>query len=66
MRAWDGSMKELEENDSIRIAHPLDFYQMGIWHSYQKYLFDNQICQPFKQVFRELYVKLAEELGQKS
>lgn len=66
MRAWDGSMKELEENDSIRIAHPLDFYRMGIWHSYQKYLFDNQICQPFKQVFRELYVKLAEELGQKS
>jgi hypothetical protein len=28
----------------------------------QQYLFDNRIVQPFKQVFRELYLKLPEEL----
>lgn len=39
-------------------------YKEGHWHEYQKFLFDNQIRQPFKQVFRELYVKLQEELDQ--
>ena len=37
-------------------------YQAGVWHDYQKLLFEREIRQPFKQVFRELYVKLAEEL----
>lgn len=66
LRAWDGSGKELDAKQELRIAHPLDFYKLGIWHAYQKYLFDHKICQPFKQVFRELYVKLTEELQQKS
>lgn len=66
LRAWDGSVTELDPRQEIRIAHPLDFYKLGIWHEYQKYLFDRQIRQPFKQVFRELYVKLSEELEQKS
>ncbi|MDE7310626.1 MAG: DUF4132 domain-containing protein [Eubacterium sp.] len=64
--AYDGKKKKLKADDKIRIAHPLDFYRAGVWHSYQKYLFDHQIRQPFKQVFRELYVKLPEELSQKS
>ncbi len=63
---YDGSRKELKADDKVRIAHPLHFYRAGVWQCYQKYLFDHQICQPFKQVFRELYVKLPEELGQKS
>lgn len=66
LRAWDGARKELNAKQEIRIAHPLDFYKLGIWHAYQKHVFDHQIRQPFKQVFRELYVKLSEELGQKS
>jgi hypothetical protein len=40
-------------------------YRAGVWHQYQQYLFEHQIRQPFKQVFRELYVKLQEELGQR-
>ena len=63
LRSWDGTETCLRENDRVRIAHPLDLYRAGVWHSYQKYLFDHQICQPFKQVFRELYVKMPEELG---
>lgn len=44
------------------VAHPLHLYRSGNWHSFQKYLFDNKISQPFRQVFRELYVKTREEL----
>lgn len=63
LKSFDGKEKSLKSDEKIRIAHPLDLYRAGVWHSYQKYLFDNQIRQPFKQVFRELYVKLPEELG---
>ncbi|MDE6607100.1 MAG: DUF4132 domain-containing protein, partial [Lachnospiraceae bacterium] len=66
LKSCDGKIYSLRADGKVRIAHPLDLYRAGIWHSYQKYLFDNQICQPFKQVFRELYVKLPEELGLKS
>lgn len=59
-----GQKQLLQDKDMLRIAHPLDFYRAGVWHDYQKALFDRQIRQPFKQVFRELYVKMDEELGQ--
>lgn len=66
LRSWDGKEKSLKEDDKVRIAHPLDLYRAKVWHFYQKYLFDSRNCQPFKQVFRELYVKLPEELGLKA
>ena len=37
-------------------------WKAGNWHEYQKLLFEKEIKQPFKQVFRELYVKTKEEL----
>lgn len=58
----DGKSKKLKADSDLFIAHPLDLYNAGIWQDYQKYLFDQQITQPFKQVFRELYVKTAEEM----
>ena len=61
LKAWDGSVSSLDEERKVRIAHPLDLYRARVWHQYQKALFDRQIRQPFKQVFRELYVKLPEE-----
>ena len=63
--SYDGTRTPLKGTDLLRIAHPLDLYRQGVWHGYQKYLFDNCVRQPFKQVFRELYVKLPEEQGQK-
>lgn len=49
----------------LRVAHPCDLYQGGCWADYQKFFFtrqkENGRKQPFKQVFRELYVKLPEE-----
>lgn len=63
IKEWDGRITALEADKKVRIAHPLDLYKMKVWHQYQKLLFDQQIRQPFKQVFRELYVKLPEEAG---
>lgn len=65
MTSWDERQRVLLGDEKLRIAHPLDLYRAGTWHEYQRYLFDRQIRQPFKQVFRELYVKLPEEQGQK-
>lgn len=51
----------LKPKDELRIAHPTDLYTCGNWQAYQKFLFDKAIRQPFKQVFRELYVPTPEE-----
>lgn len=57
-----GAGTVLKKGAELIPAHPLDLYKDGQWHAYQKYLFDHKIVQPFKQVFRELYVKTDEEL----
>lgn len=56
----------LAEGDEIRIAHSADLYRLRVWSDYQRYLFEKQWQQPFKQVFRELYIPLADELAEKS
>ena len=57
-----GVVSPVTPDEKLLIAHPVDLYQSGRWHAYQKILFQKKIRQPFKQVFRELYVKLDEEL----
>lgn len=59
---WSGAVTPVAADMPMLIAHPFDLYKEGHWHEYQRYLFEKQIRQPFKQVFRELYVKLKEEL----
>ncbi|MBB6051202.1 DUF4132 domain-containing protein [Armatimonas rosea] len=39
-----------------RIAHPVDLAQTGEWHTWQAACFAQERVQPFKQLFRELYV----------
>lgn len=58
---FSGKETVLAKSSELKPAHPFDLYTAGHWHDYQKYLFDHQMIQPFKQVFRELYVKTAEE-----
>lgn len=57
-----GNVTPVKPDGKILIAHPFDLYASGHWHEYQKLLFERKIRQPFKQVFRELYLKLGEEL----
>lgn len=56
----------LKEDASIWAAHPWELYISGEWTAFQRYFFElsqkDKVKQPFKQVFRELYVKLPEEL----
>ena len=58
----NGTIQTLDDSAEIKIAHPFDLYSKGYWRAYQKYLFENKIAQPFRQIFRELYVKTAEEM----
>ncbi|MBU2996773.1 DUF4132 domain-containing protein [Cellulophaga baltica] len=64
----EGKKHSLEENDILVIAHSSHLYKAVQWDLYQKYLFAERLVQPFKQVFRELYLvtKDEEELGSKS
>ncbi|MBP5752984.1 MAG: DUF4132 domain-containing protein, partial [Treponema sp.] len=59
---WDGSKKSVAKKNSLRVAHAYDLYIGKHWHEWQKSIFENKIVQSFKQVFRELYLKLDEEL----
>lgn len=49
---------------SLRIAHVYDLYENYLLKDFQQYIFEHEIVQPFKQVFRELYLKLDDELEQ--
>ncbi|KYG91119.1 hypothetical protein A0U40_16260 [[Bacillus] sp. KCTC 13219] len=52
---------ELADDAEARIAHPYDLYASKRWSEIQHEVFANEIIQPFKQVFRELYVINADE-----
>ncbi|SEW51898.1 DUF4132 domain-containing protein [Chitinophaga arvensicola] len=56
----------LNADDQIFVAHSSDLYRLKVWSDYQRYAFEKQLQQPFKQIFRELYVPLADELAEKS
>jgi Family of unknown function (DUF5724)/Domain of unknown function (DUF4132) len=62
----DGEVLPLSANDGLRIAHCTDLFTTGAWAAYQAYAFDRKLQQPFKQVFRELYLPTADELAEKS
>lgn len=56
-----GNIPASGQADTVRIAHPYDLYEHQAWHTCQKQIFDEGTVQPFKQVFRELYLKLEDE-----
>ena len=58
---WQGTPHIIGEDESVILAHPYHLYTMNVWQNYQHYLFDHSVVQPFKQVFRELYVPTDEE-----
>jgi hypothetical protein len=60
LHAPNGEVAELSAK--IYIAHCTDLYTAGNWADYQKFAFDQKLVQPFKQIFRELYVPTQDEL----
>ncbi|SEQ31511.1 DUF4132 domain-containing protein [Neolewinella agarilytica] len=60
-----GKAHDLSEEDRIVIAHPAHLYRAIEWDRYQRYAFDEKLVQPFKQIFRELYLITDDEREQK-
>ena len=58
-------LEHLEDDTEVLIAHPWHLYKSGVWREYQKKIFDMELRQPFKQVFRELYIKTKDEIEEK-
>jgi len=62
LRGHDGKLEPLKGSDRLRIAHPVDFLRAKGggkkkgWELWQRECFGAERVQPFKQVFRELYV----------
>lgn len=59
-----GRSQALEHGASLRIAHPHDLLRHGDWPEWQRECLRAERLQPFKQVFRELYVTTAAERGE--
>jgi hypothetical protein len=49
-------IEPVRADERLRIAHPLDLLATDEWHLWQRDCFSRERVQPFKQVFRELYV----------
>ncbi len=58
--------KQYEAGEQIRIAHCVDLYDSGFWSDFQHFCFEQKLKQPFKQIFRELYVPTQDELKEKT
>ena len=52
----------LKKNSGVVVAHPLDLHESGRWQEFRRDLFERKIVQPFRQVFRELYLPSDDEL----
>ncbi|MCA9278626.1 MAG: DUF5724 domain-containing protein [Phycisphaerales bacterium] len=57
LQSHDGSIEPVSSKDTLRIAHPTDLFARKNWHDWQRDCLAAERVQPFKQVFRELYVR---------
>lgn len=61
LQNYDGRISAIDDEITVQIAHPTDLVKTGVWHLWQPECFDRERSQPFKQVFRELYIPIATE-----
>ncbi len=61
LRSHTGKTEPVKADEVLRLAHPHDLLTGGEWHLWQRECFAAERVQPFKQVFRELYVLAAQE-----
>lgn len=53
-------------SDELRLAHPHDLRQAGIWADFMHLMYEKKWVQPFKQIFREYYPITADELQERT
>lgn len=58
---YAGKLEPVKKQEQVRIAHPYDLLTSQDWDRWQHECFHAERLQPFKQVFRELYVITAQE-----
>ncbi len=63
LRDHAGKLEPVKKNETLRIAHSSDLLATGQWDKWQHECFHGERIQPFKQIFRELYVVTQQELG---
>jgi hypothetical protein len=63
LRDHAGHLEPLRASDELRLAHPHDLLGRKDWSAWQRECYASERVQPFKQVFRELYVPSVSELG---
>jgi hypothetical protein len=61
LRDHAGTLEPVKKNEQLRIAHPGDLLAMSEWDKWQHECFHAERMQPFKQIFRELYVVTKQE-----
>lgn len=66
LRRVDGTLEPIRATDTLRVAHPLDLLATKQWHDWQAECFRAERVQPFKQIFREVYLPIASETEKKA
>lgn len=61
LRDHSGKLEPIKKSELLRIAHPSDLLALGNWDKWQHDCFSAERVQPFKQIFRELYVITKQE-----
>lgn len=61
-----GKIEPIKKIEQMRIAHPHDLLASKSWTNWQHDCFSRELVQPFKQVFRELYVVTKTEADTKN
>ncbi|HZZ73948.1 MAG TPA: DUF4132 domain-containing protein, partial [Pirellulales bacterium] len=61
LRDPHGDCAPVEPQVRLRLAHPHDLLETKAWDAWQRECFQAERMQPFKQVFRELYVLTRQE-----
>lgn len=63
-RDEDGRECYLNEDDKLKIAHVTSIIRSDKYFIWKQIILDNKLVQPFKQLFREAYFKLDDELNE--
>ena len=61
LRDHRGKLEPIKKTETLRIAHSHDLLATGEWDAWQHECFRADRVQPFKQVYRELYVVTKQE-----
>lgn len=66
LRDHASHVEPVRKNEKLRLAHPSDLLVTKAWTQWQRDCFVAERVQPFKQVFRELYVLTQQETQDKT